>query len=265
MKKIILLVMIAMLAGCNFEQDPYKKYSGEIQRPIPPGKAKTPNEKPLPNNSMFIDVDPVFTLTETKETKFTVSGHMTADPLPFHIEIENLNSMNGAAFDKNTGLFSWTPPMGTIEFGYQKVFPLIAVMVTDSDPVYTVRKEVSLIVTRLAKQPKVLSYEFNDKPRGGRAVVFSAIVESIVEPRLHILPASTDDISTFIYIKRFTKMANDQWEFTLVLDLTRANPPGAGTYNFGLQATVPYADPSFIIDAHVPVEAAARNANGVTP
>lgn len=151
----------ALVSGCaKLQQDPLGDRPGIIQNTKPPGQKPEP-QKPIDTEWLVIEGPESYSFMEerTDHVEFTVR---TLDPdYVGRLDILNMASFPGAAFDPATGSFSWTPAKGFVIDGTPREVELKVRASAKSragDQTSFVRtKSVHLIVNRKLVIPELKS------------------------------------------------------------------------------------------------------------
>lgn len=117
MMSLLILSFILGSIGCDqgSSQNPLKNYSPNVQNSVPAGQQKKVGGKPLSSEFLRIDRSQKYLDVKELETLEVVfTGRILSDkPGAYEIRINNMPE--GSSFDSKTGLFSWTPPLGTVK------------------------------------------------------------------------------------------------------------------------------------------------------
>ncbi|RYZ79024.1 MAG: hypothetical protein EOP06_27945, partial [Proteobacteria bacterium] len=156
---LIASVCAASVVGCSkWNQDPMTGQSADTRN----GNPNAPEESIKPgSNSENIRIDTVdfYRFQEQLPGSFVITARVLIADATYRINIENLDSFQGATFDEATGTFAWTPPAGTSGVTETTKTLVIRVVahVKNHDESRFLR--VPVMIARLIQTPHIISIE----------------------------------------------------------------------------------------------------------
>jgi hypothetical protein len=127
MKRLSILCAVMSLAvlGCSgeFNQDPLASKPNPIQNGQPPDLQPKP-KPPVQSDAVLIDGPASVSFMEEREDQISLRVRVLEKGYTGSLEIANLADFPGATFDAATGIFTWTPPKGTVGEGYWRKMTL---------------------------------------------------------------------------------------------------------------------------------------------
>jgi len=235
MKKINLVLSIFLglaLAACD--QDPMAKKADELRKAKP--VTDLPQKpQPVDSDAIIIDYPQVFTFSEESRSEFKISAKVLMEGYSsIQYEIENKADFDQVIFNEQTGVFSWTPPKGTVTQEDKRLFDLkIRVYAEPKDPkgmVLTKARMAKILVNRNYWAPKIVNVkDFPDKIREGDYEYFRIQVSDVDSgpdvadaPFIQFTDLKKTEVnvsSTITLYKTEYNRGQRIWEYEYMLDL----------------------------------------------
>jgi hypothetical protein len=228
--KVFILITSFMILSCGFKEDPISDWKSlDTARP-----SDDFSEKPKRVEGMvMIDAVERKTFIENKTDRIQINVRALSPEFEKNKEviIENILSFPGAKFDRLTGVFEWTPPLGTTRGDYLKDFSLNVRANVKSDRGRDARwdttdLQIPISVIKDPQEPVIQSVGFSKGTsiREGDDGTFDIEVYdpegSLVSPPDLNIMAPDDDgdplsLAPFIYFVSHTvDIAAKKWTFT---------------------------------------------------
>ncbi len=151
-----LLAVTLALGACGTDQDPLARRTKELRDADKPGEK--PDRTPIDSRNMVIDTPNLVTFVEGKADDFTVGVRVLIPGYDLvDVVVDNMADFEGATFDPVSGMFAWTPPLGTVIEGFDREIKLnFTVQVTSSDNNKNgVMTKTQSVIVRIDKKPFV--------------------------------------------------------------------------------------------------------------
>jgi hypothetical protein len=153
----------ALLAGCGgWQQNPLDGKKGNFggAKPVP---TKPDLTKPLDSKAVRISIPDFYSFQEGVVAEFPIAARVLLEGYQAEVVIDNLADFPGATYDKNTGVFRWTPPIGFVDsVGValpvaQKPLVVRAYGYKPNDQVLVGDAERPMYISRDFKAPEILT------------------------------------------------------------------------------------------------------------
>lgn len=240
MKKFLILATLPFVFGCGSD-DPLANQP-EYIRKATPGFQK-PQEPIASEETMLISSNQTeFLFTEGVEGQVALTGRVLLDNYKSNLQIDNLADFDGATFDPETGIFTWTPPKNYVTGADSSRRTLLRVRMNafqaSRGVTATRTKDFPVTVARQEKQPTITSE--SGFPRGpvreGDTLRITLVVDDPdavnqpgLKPRIFLQgPANKPrigDLTPYIRVASENDPERDfsnpsLWKFTLNVALT---------------------------------------------
>lgn len=164
-KSLMVFLLVGLAACSDMNQDPLANSSDAIRNAKPP-ETKPDITRPIRSDAIRIDSAEVVSFKEEVAAELAIKVRTLIPEYVSEITILNMGNFPGAIFDRMTGTFSWTPPRGTVSNGLVQEYSLQIEAIgwpNVEGAVLFARKEVKVLVQKIASEPIVRSVRLSDQ------------------------------------------------------------------------------------------------------
>lgn len=252
----------AMLIAACGSQDPLASEPDFIKNATP-GFFKPAEPVPSKENMIISSNQTRFFFTETLEGQATITGRVLLDNCDKELSIDNIADFDGASYDPQTGIFSWTPPRGYVSGVNSTVTTILRVRLNalqkQTGITSTTTQDFEVTVARMERQPVIESESGFPKEfmREGETLRLVLIVrdedaanQKGLKPRIFVQGPVAEprvgDLSPFIRVASEDNPEQDYsnpalWKFTLNVNLQDVDlTKNSGDYYFRVTAVSRY-------------------------